>query len=75
MHTRHRFAHNLGQARLKKGLSQADLAARCDLHRSEISLLERGGREPRLGVLVKLAAALGADLDALLTPPDAAASR
>ena len=48
---------------------------RCDLHRSEISLIERGGREPRLGTLIKLAAALDTDLDALLTPPDATASR
>ena len=29
---------------------------RCELHRTEISLLERGGREPRLGTIVKLAA-------------------
>lgn len=30
----------------------------CDLHRTEISLLERGGREPRLGTIVKLASSL-----------------
>ena len=62
MHPRHRFAHNLRQARLKKGISQAELAARCQLHRTEISLLERGGREPRLGTIVKLAGALGTTL-------------
>jgi transcriptional regulator with XRE-family HTH domain len=28
------------------------------LHRAEVSLLERGGREPRLGTIVKLARAL-----------------
>ena len=64
-----RLAANLHRARLRAGLTQAELAARCNLHRTEISLLERGGRELRLGVLVKLAAALDTDIDALLTPP------
>ncbi|HWO15664.1 MAG TPA: helix-turn-helix transcriptional regulator [Solirubrobacterales bacterium] len=59
MQPRQRFAHNLHQARLRAGISQAELAARCELHRTEISLLERGGREPRLGTIVKLAGALG----------------
>lgn len=31
---------------------------RCNLHRTEISLLERAGREPRLSTIVKLAGAL-----------------
>jgi transcriptional regulator with XRE-family HTH domain len=56
---RERFAVNLRQARLKKGISQEELGFRCDLHRTEVSLLERGGREPRLGTIVKLAGALG----------------
>jgi transcriptional regulator with XRE-family HTH domain len=55
---RERFAVNLRQARLKKGISQEELGFRCDLHRTEVSLLERGGREPRLGTIVKLAGAL-----------------
>ena len=59
MYPRQRFAHNLRQARLKKGISQQELGLRCELHRTEISLLERGGREPRLGTIVKLAGALG----------------
>jgi transcriptional regulator with XRE-family HTH domain len=56
---RERFAVNLRRARLKKGISQEELGFRCDLHRTEVSLLERGGREPRLGTIVKLAGALG----------------
>jgi transcriptional regulator with XRE-family HTH domain len=59
MQPHQRFAHNLCQARLKKGISQQELGLRCELHRTEISLLERGGREPRLGTIVKLAGALG----------------
>lgn len=53
-----RFAANLRQARVKAGISQEELGRRCDLHRTEISLLERAGREPRLGTIVKLAGAL-----------------
>ncbi len=58
MEPRERFALNLRKARLKKEISQEELGFRCDLHRTEISLLERGGREPRLGTIVKLAGAL-----------------
>lgn len=54
-----RASANLVAARRKAGLTQEELADRCGLHRTEISLLERGGREPRLGTLVKLAEALG----------------
>jgi transcriptional regulator with XRE-family HTH domain len=53
-----RFATNLRQARTKAGISQEELGNRCELHRTEISLLERAGREPRLGTIVKLAGAL-----------------
>jgi len=58
MEPRDRFAINLRQARQRKKISQEELGFRCDLHRTEISLLERGGREPRLGTIVKLASAL-----------------
>jgi transcriptional regulator with XRE-family HTH domain len=60
-----RFAANLRQARIAVGISQEELGERCDLHRTEISLLERAGREPRLGTIVKLAAALETTLAAL----------
>ncbi len=58
MEPRERFAVNLRQARRRQGISQEELGFRCGLHRTEISLLERGGREPRLGTIVKLAGAL-----------------
>ncbi len=53
-----RFAGNLRRQRLRAGLSQEALGYECDLHRTEISLLERAGREPRLTTIVKLARAL-----------------
>jgi transcriptional regulator with XRE-family HTH domain len=58
MEPRDRFAVNLRRARQQKQISQEELGFRCDLHRTEISLLERGGREPRLGTIMKLSAAL-----------------
>ena len=58
MRPQERFAVNLRQARAKVGISQEELGQRCELHRTEISLLERAGREPRLGTIVKLAGAL-----------------
>jgi transcriptional regulator with XRE-family HTH domain len=53
-----RFAANLRRLRITAGISQEALADRCGLHRTEISLLERAGREPRLTTIVKLARAL-----------------
>jgi transcriptional regulator with XRE-family HTH domain len=65
MEPRDRFAVNLRRARQSKQISQEELGFRCDLHRTEVSLLERGGREPRLGTLVKLAGALDTSPEAL----------
>ena len=45
--------------RERVGLSQEALAEACNLHRTEISLLERRKRSPRLETLVILARGLG----------------
>ncbi len=66
MRPQERFATNLRKARNEAGVSQEELAFRCDLHRTEISLLERAGREPRLGTIVKLAFSLGTTPAALV---------
>jgi len=65
MDHRDRFSVNLRQARQAAAISQEELAERCEIHRTEVSLLERGGREPRLGTLVKLAVSLGTTPEAL----------
>jgi transcriptional regulator with XRE-family HTH domain len=52
---REQFATNLRLKREKAGLSQEALADVCDLHRTEISLLERSKRSPRLETIVTLA--------------------
>ena len=56
---RTRFGENLRLQRQRTGLSQERLAFACKLHRTEISLLERGAREPRLTTILRLARALG----------------
>ncbi len=60
-----RFAFNLRRRRLAVGISQEELGERTELHRTEISLLERAGREPRFATLLKLCGALSTDPDAL----------
>ena len=61
-----RFGANVREERQRRGLSQEALAAAADLHRTEISLLERGAREPRLSTVVRLARALGVRVSVLL---------
>jgi transcriptional regulator with XRE-family HTH domain len=53
-----RFGANLREARTRARLTQEALAFAAGLHRTEISLLELGGREPRLGTIIRLARGL-----------------
>jgi transcriptional regulator with XRE-family HTH domain len=55
---RQQFAANLRRHRTRVGLSQEALADVCDLHRTEISLLERCKRSPRLETIVILSRGL-----------------
>jgi len=61
-----RFSHNLVAARKQAGLSQEEIAFRAALHRTEIGLLERAVRTPRIDTLAKLAGALGVEPAVLL---------
>jgi transcriptional regulator with XRE-family HTH domain len=56
---RKQFAANLRSQRERAGLSQEALADKCELHRTEISLLERCKRSPRLETIVILSRGLG----------------
>lgn len=60
------FGANLCRLRERSGITQEDLAFRAALHRTEIGLLERGGRTPRIATLAKLAGSLDVDSAALL---------
>lgn len=55
---RQQFAENLRRHRERLGLSQEELADICNLHRTEISLLERCKRSPRLETIVILSRGL-----------------
>lgn len=55
-----RFGENLLLWRRRADMSQEELSARAELHRTEISKLERGQRLPRIDTVIKLAFSLDA---------------
>jgi XRE family transcriptional regulator, regulator of sulfur utilization len=61
-----RFGENLARCRKRADLSQEELGVRASLHRTEISLLERGTRLPRIDTAIKVAGALEIPLDELI---------
>jgi transcriptional regulator with XRE-family HTH domain len=61
-----RFGLLLTRRRMHAALSQEELARLVGIHRTEVSLLERGGRRPRLDTLLQLAEAVEADPAELL---------
>jgi transcriptional regulator with XRE-family HTH domain len=60
------FGRNLKRERERVGVSQEELGLSAELHRTEISQLERGLRTPRIDTLVKLAGSLDVDPEDLL---------
>ena len=58
-----RFGENLRRVRKGVGISQEELGFRSSLHRTEIGLLERGARVPRIDTLIKIASGLGIRID------------
>jgi transcriptional regulator with XRE-family HTH domain len=61
-----RFGANLRRVRQSAGLSQEGVGFAAELHRTEVGLLERGARVPRIDTLLKLSQALGVPPDTLL---------
>ncbi len=60
------FGSLIRRRRLAAGLGQEALADKAGLHRTHVSLLERGKRMPTLQVVKKLAAALGTTMASLM---------
>ena len=60
------FGSNLADQRQRAGISQEELGIRADVHRTEISQLERGLRVPRLDTIIKLRDVLGVATDELI---------
>ena len=63
---RMRLAVNLRRMRERRGWSQETLAEHAELHRTYVSGLERGTRNPTIGVLEKIARALNTDVSELV---------
>lgn len=61
-----RFGENLARYRKRANLSQEELGFRASLNRTQIGILERGERLPRIDTLIKLAGALSVSPDELL---------
>lgn len=70
-----RLGENLRRLRTEAGQTQEELAAGAGVHRTVISQLETGDREPRATTILKLAGALDANPGDLFdgmawTPPE-----
>ena len=61
-----KFGKKLKEVRLKKDLSQGDVARILGVHRTYISGLERGVRNPSLLTVQKIAKALGVNAKELI---------
>ena len=61
-----RLGTNLKRLRTAKGWSQEQFAFEAGIHRTYISDLERGARNPTISVLEKIATCLGVKAGALL---------
>ena len=61
-----KFGKSLRKSRLEKRMSQGDIARALGVHRSYISGLERGVRNPTLLNIGRLAKAVGVELSKLL---------
>lgn len=62
MDIRKKVGQNLARIRKEKGLSQEELAFQCDLHRTYISGIERGVRNPTIVILDKIAGVLDIEI-------------
>ena len=60
------FGKKLREIRLKKNLSQGDVSRILGVHRTYISGLERGARNPSLLTVQKIAKALGVNAKELI---------
>ncbi|MGQ0589417.1 MAG: helix-turn-helix domain-containing protein [Sphingosinicella sp.] len=63
---RQRLAKNLRRLREQKGLSQEKFAFEAEIHRTYVSDIERGARNPTILVIERLARPLGVTASDLL---------
>jgi transcriptional regulator with XRE-family HTH domain len=60
------FGKNLARCREGADVSQEELGFRASIHRTEVSLLERGERMPKVDTALRIAGSLGISLDDLV---------
>lgn len=61
-----RFGQNVARCRRRAGLTQKEVALRASMERTQVGILERGERLPRIDTLTRLAGALNASVAELL---------
>jgi transcriptional regulator with XRE-family HTH domain len=66
-----RFGRAVRRRRTAAGLGQEAFADRAGVHRTTLSLIERGRQSPTLEMIARLAAALGTTMAALVTETEA----
>lgn len=64
------LARRIGELRIKKGLSQSQLAEMLHVSASTIGMYEQGRRTPSIDMLVELSNAFDVSLDYLITGTD-----
>lgn len=57
---------NIKSERLRRGISQEELAEKCDISRNSVSLIETGKINPTIIRVIDIADALGISIDALV---------
>ena len=62
-----KLGNRIREIRIRKNMTQAELAAQCGCNRNYISMLERGERNPSYKSLVMIAKGLGVKIQKLVT--------
>ncbi|MCM1002910.1 MAG: helix-turn-helix domain-containing protein [Candidatus Gastranaerophilales bacterium] len=57
---------NIKSERLRRGISQEELAEKCDISRNSVSLIETGKINPTIIRVIDIADALGVNIDDLV---------
>lgn len=70
MDIRKTLGANLKRLRRAKGWSQEEYAFEAGIHRTYVSDIERGARNPTIDILVKLAVPLGVEPAELISRPE-----
>ena len=57
---------NIKSERLRKGISQEELAEKCDISRNSVSLIETGKLNPTIIKVIDIARTLNVDINTLI---------